>query len=72
MMSIRGFRTKKALKEAVAGDAPVYAHRVLVDTSIFGSEIKDHGTAAIVGPSPYERKWFAQITITDGRITKVS
>ena len=30
------------------------------------------GQFAVVGPSPYQRKWFASITRVDGLISKVS
>ena len=42
------------------------------ETSIFGPEYKDNGTFTVVGPSPYERKWFAQIVMENGLIKKVS
>lgn len=68
MMSISGFKTKKALKERVKeGPLDVAA---LVDTSMFGSE-KTDGTHAIVGPSAYDRRWYAEVTIKDDEIVAV-
>ena len=60
------YRTKKALKESV-GEELNY-----VETSMFGPEFKANGQFAVVGPSPYQRKWFAQVTMVDGLIAKVS
>ena len=68
MMSVYECPTKKALKARVGQEAS----RVLQETSMFGPELRDHGKFAVVGPSPYERKWYAQVTVTGGKITKVS
>ena len=42
-----------------------------VETSAFGEEYRANGTFCVVGPSPYMRKWFAEVTMKDGLITKV-
>ena len=60
------YPTKKALKQAVG--APLR----YVETSAFGPEYKATGTFCVVGPSPYERKWYAQVTMENGFIKKVS
>ena len=60
------YKTKKALKENVG--RPLRYE----ETSMFGPEYRDNGSFCVVGPSPYERKWFAQVTIKDGLISKVS
>ena len=65
-MMAASYRTKKALKESV-GEELNY-----VETSMFGPEFKANGSFAVVGPSPYQRKWFAQVTMVDGLIAKVS
>ena len=65
-MMAASYRTKKALKESV-GEELNY-----VETSMFGPEFKANGQFAVVGPAPYERKWFAQVTMVDGLIAKVS
>jgi hypothetical protein len=65
MMGIRGFKTKKALKAAI-GTRPSF-----IETSIFGREYVGDDTYVVVGPDPYSRKWFAQVTIENGRIKRV-
>lgn len=66
MMSISGHATKKSLKSAI-GERPCF-----VETSMFGNEFKGDGEYTIVGPSPYDRKWYATVTVRDGLISKVS
>ena len=66
MMGLRGFQTKRELKEAV-GKRPKF-----IETSVFGAEYKGAGTYVVVGPDPYRsRKWYAEITVADGVIAKV-
>lgn len=65
-MMAASYKTKKALKEAV-GQPLRY-----VETSMFGPEYKDNGKLTVVGPSPYERKWYATVTMVDGKIAKVA
>lgn len=60
------YPTKKALKASV-GESLNYE-----ETSMFGPEYRADGQFAVVGPSPYQRKWFAQVTMVDGLIAKVS
>jgi hypothetical protein len=60
------YKTKKALKESV-GKPLCY-----VETSMFGEEYRENGTFCVVGPSPYKRKWYAEVTMKDGKIAKVS
>lgn len=60
------YKTKKALKESV-GQPLKY-----VETSFFGEEYKPDGKFAVVGPSPYERKWYAQVTMKEGLIARVT
>ena len=59
------YKTKKALKESI-GKPLRY-----VETSMFGQEYRENGTFCVVGPSPYERKWYASVTMRDGLIDKV-
>ena len=67
MMAARGYKTKKELK---AAQGTVFRY---TETSMFGAEYRPNSTMAVVGPSPYERKWYAQVTVDgDGRIVKVS
>ncbi len=60
------YKTKKDLKAAV-GSRLKYT-----ETSMFGPEYKDDGKFAVVGPSPYERKWYATVVMEKGLIKKVS
>ena len=60
------YPTKKALKAAV-GKELVYE-----ETSIFGAEYRADGSFCVVGPSPYKRTWFANVTMVNGLISKVS
>ena len=60
------YKTKKQLKESI-GQSLRYG-----ETSFFGAEYKDNGSFVVVGPSEYERKWYAQVTMKDGKIAKVS
>ncbi len=60
------YKFKKDLKKSV-GKPLKY-----VETSIFAPEYNEDGTFAVVGPSPYVRKWYAQVTMKDGLIQKVS
>ena len=59
------YPTKKALKAAI-GQPLRYE-----ETSIFGPEYRADGTFCVVGPSPRERKWFAEVTMQGGKILKV-
>jgi hypothetical protein len=65
-MLAAAYPTKKALKQAI-GQQLSY-----IETSCFGPEYRTNGKFAVVGPSPYERKWYASVTVVDDKITKVS
>ncbi len=65
MMTVTGYKTKKDLKAAIGKELRY------VETSIFGPEYRSTGTFCIVGPSAYERKWFAQVTMANDIIVKV-
>jgi cytochrome c biogenesis protein ResB len=60
------YKTKKDLKAAI-GKPLRY-----VETSFFGEEYKSNGTFNVVGPSPTDRKWYATVTMVDGKIAKVA
>jgi hypothetical protein len=61
------YKTKKDLKAAV-GKPLRY-----IETSMFGYEYKENGSFCVVGPCPYtKRTWYAQVTMKDGLIAKVS
>ena len=65
-MMAANYKTKKALKEAIGGPLSY------TETSMFGPEYKSTGKFCVVGPSPYQRKWFAEVTMKDDKIVKVS
>lgn len=60
------YKTKKALKASI-GKRLDYE-----ETSMFGAEYQPDGSFSVVGPSPYNRKWYARVTMAGGRIVKVS
>lgn len=59
------YKTKKACRESI-GKPPRFQ-----ETSMFGPEYKGDGTYTVVGPSPYERKWYGNVTVKDGLISAV-
>ena len=60
------YPTKQACRESI-GKEPKF-----VETSLFGLEFNGDGTYTVVGPCPYTaRNWYAQVTVTDGVISKV-
>ena len=59
------YKTKKELKAAV-GQPLHYA-----ETSMFGEEYRPNGRFCVVGPSPRERKWLAEVTMENGLIKSV-
>ena len=65
-MMAANYKTKKELKAAI-GQPLRYT-----ETSLFGPEYRADGSFAVVGPSPYDRKWFAEVTMQNGIIKKVS
>lgn len=65
-MLVANYKTKKELK-ASKGTPLRYT-----ETSLFGAEYKSNGQFAVVGPSAYQRKWYAQVTMKDGIIHHVS
>jgi hypothetical protein len=64
MLAARTYKTKKELKSSV-GKPFRYT-----ETSPF-PEYTDNGNMTVVGPSAYDRKWYATVTTKDGLITKV-
>ena len=60
------YPTKKALKQAI-GQRLRY-----VETSMFGAEYRENGKFCVVGPSPTQRKWYAEVTMANGLIAKVN
>ena len=60
------YPTKKELKLSI-GRPLRYT-----ETSIFGEEYRRDGKFCVVGPSPTVRKWYAEVTMVNGLISKVS
>ncbi len=56
------YKTKKDLKAAV-GQPFRYE-----ETSLFGNECSSGKMLTVVGPSPYVRKWYANVWVDDRRI----
>lgn len=65
-MLAANYATKKALKEHI-GQPLRYT-----ETSFFGEEYKADGKFSVVGPSPTQRKWYAEVTMQNGLISKVA
>ena len=59
------YKTKKELKSCI-GQSLRYE-----ETSFFGREYTPDGTFYVVGPSPVEHKWYAEVTMLHGLIAKV-
>jgi len=59
------YPSKKALKESIG--KPLKYN----ETSFFGLEYKDNGMLTVADYSD-KRKWFAQVTMKDGKIFKVT
>ena len=67
MYASENFKTKKALKEAVASG------RTILITSPGPFPAPTNGRAAVEGPwYPQPHRWYAEVQIQDGRIIKVS
>jgi len=56
---------KKDLKAAVG--RPIR----YIETSMFAAEYKENGRFCVVGPSPTQRKWYAEVWMKDGLIERV-
>ena len=59
------YPTKKALKDAIGQPLK---HQ---ETCFHKDEYKATGVFAVVGPSPTNRKWFADVTMLNGKIASV-
>jgi len=67
MMSVIGCPTKKTLKGRIGQPAV----SVLLETSPFGPELRAGGANSVVGPSPFARKWYAEVVCRAGLIVEV-
>ena len=62
------FKSKKALKEAVAAGQAVGVYQ----TGPFGGGDYSHGKFAVEGPHyPEPHRWYATVQVQDGRIVSV-
>lgn len=62
------FKTKKALKDAVADGKFV----TVFQTGPFGGNVPTNGTVAVEGPHyPEPHRWYAQVVIENGKVVKV-
>ena len=59
------YKTKKDLKASVGQPLKFQ------ETSMFGVEFGPDKRFPVVGPSPYDRKWYAEVTMENGKIKKV-
>jgi len=63
------FKTKKAFKEAVAEGKDV----TIFQSGPFGGNEPDNGTVTVEGPhAPMAHTWYAQVTLRDGKVVKVT
>lgn len=64
------FKSKKALKEAVAAGRKITYHQPNGD--IFGTVPPENGNIVLEGPHyPEPHRWYAEATVKDGYIVKV-
>lgn len=62
------YPTKKALKDAVAAGVPV----TIFQPGPFGGREPRDGRCAVEGPHyPRPHTWYAEVTVTNGLVTKV-
>lgn len=68
MYTYTNFKTKKALKEAVANGDKI----AIYQPGPFGGDDPKDGTFCVEGPHyPEPHRWYATVEIKDGFITKV-
>lgn len=62
------FKTKKALKEAVAAGKEV----TVFQPGPFGGNVPENGRVFLEGPHyPQQHSWYAEATLENGRVVKV-
>jgi hypothetical protein len=65
-MLVAAYKTKSELKKSVGKRLKFH------ETSMFGVEYVSTGSFPVVGPSAYVRKWYANVTMENDLIKKVS
>ena len=63
------YKTKKAVKEAVAAGKRVEVYVVSVMGGAYDNP--PDGKHTICGPGPYDRKWYGQVTVENGCLTSI-
>jgi hypothetical protein len=61
LYTVKRFASKKAIKEALANGTPVQ----LKSVSVFSSGVPN-GRHTLCGPTEYERKFYGEITVSNG------
>ena len=70
MYTSTNFKTKKALKEAVAAGKEISVYQ---SNNMFGVKSLGNGSCSVEGPHyPEPHKWYASVKLQDGYIIKVS
>lgn len=70
MYTVINFKTKKALKEAVASGQRVRVYQPNADLT--GAQVPKDGRVALEGPHfPEPHNWYAEATLKDGVVVKV-
>lgn len=68
MYTYENFKTKKALKEAVANGEKI----AIYQPGPFGGDDPEEGTFCVEGPHyPEPHRWYATVEVKDGYIVKV-
>ena len=69
MYTVKNFKTKKAIKEAVANGEEIRVYQ----PGPFGGNEPTEGKVCIEGPHyPEPHKWYAEATLKNGLVVKVS
>ena len=69
MYTERNFKTKKALKQAIADGERVTIYQ---PGGMFAGSDPTTGTHAVEGPHyPQPHRWYAEVTVKDGYVVKV-
>ena len=72
MYTVRNFRTKKSLKEAVMAGERVRVYQPFGNTHLMGEVFPENGTVYLEGPHyPEPHTWYAEATLKDGVVVKV-